>query len=451
MLRYFVNRLLFFIPTLLVISLAVFGLSRLISGDPLSRVEISEERSSGSGIAWRQAEISYQMAARRMGLDRPAFYFTITHAARPDTLYRILHRHRREAVELLLDRYGCRDEVMTYFQALTQMDYVMASVPDSLRNEAYNRAFREFKKLQRQGNPKEIAISLSELTHCADQQALPASVEQSIITVSALFHQIQSNAKPGMTLIPAIYWHGIPNQYHDWMSAFIRGDLGQSYIDTGVAAKIGQALRNTIPLSLLAILLVYLVAVPTGVWSAVHRGETKEKSAAVVLFLLYAIPAFWLAALCIVAFPKSITSGTGALTPDQIALPVLCLSAGSFAFLSRQMKTAMSNALEQDFVRTAIAKGLPFREVVWKHAFKNALFPMITLIAAVLPATVGGSFVIEYVFNINGMGRLLVTSTRQMDWPVVFALVMLSASLTIVGNLIADLLYHWADPRVKWR
>ncbi len=118
--------------------------------------------------------------------------------------------------------------------------------------------------------------------------------------------------------------------------------------------------------------------------------------------------------------------------------------------LSLDADEALSDTLRQSIL-TAKAKGLPFRQVVWKHAFRNALFPLITLFASVFPATVAGSFVIEYVFNINGMGRLLVANTQQMDWPVVFALIMLSAMLTMLGNFIADLLYKWADPRVKWR
>lgn len=448
---YFIKRLLLFIPTLLIISLVAFGLSRLVAGDPLAKTEMSEEQSSGSGLAWQQAEISYREAARRMGLDKPAFYLTLTHAAYPDTFYRILHQYQRNVIGDLLDQYGCREPVLKYYHQVVSLNYAVALVPDSLRQESYNQVFRLAKNLSRQSEDKEITSILAQIGTYQKDSLVTAEIQAAIRKVAADYQAIKENATPEKTLIPALYWHGTDNQYHDWMAHLLSGDLGRSYTDSSVSAKILQALKNTIPLSALAILLIYLISVPLGVWSAVRNGQPVEKAVTTLLFILYAVPSFWLATMCIVFLPGAITSGSGAMTPGQIVVPVICLTVGSFAFMSRQMKTSMLEAFRQNYILTAKAKGLPFRQVVWKHAFRNALFPLITLFASVFPATVAGSFVIEYVFNINGMGRLLVASTQQMDWPVVFALIMLSAMLTMLGNFIADLLYKWADPRVKWR
>ena len=135
----------------------------------------------------------------------------------------------------------------------------------------------------------------------------------------------------------------------------------------------------------------------------------------------------------------------------QLVLPVFCLTYGSLAFITQQMRNAMLEVLEQDFIRTARAKGLPERQVIWKHALRNALFPIITLFGAVFPAMMAGSVVIESIFNLPGMGKLAVESIRNQDWPVVYAILLLSASLTMAGLLISDWLYAMADPRVTYR
>ena len=122
---------------------------------------------------------------------------------------------------------------------------------------------------------------------------------------------------------------------------------------------------------------------------------------------------------------------------------------GSIAFISRQVRGSMLDVAARDYIRTAFAKGLPRKAVVWRHTFRNALFPLITMIALVFPATLGGSVVVEVIFNIPGMGRLLFDSLLGRDWPVVFMILMIVTILTIVGNLVADILYTIADPRIE--
>jgi len=137
-------------------------------------------------------------------------------------------------------------------------------------------------------------------------------------------------------------------------------------------------------------------------------------------------------------------------TAYHLILPVFCVTYTAFAFITRQMRGGMLNELEQDYVRTARAKGLDNNQVTWRHAFRNGLFPIITLLANVLPATLAGSVIVEIIFSIPGMGRLAFNSIFQGDWPVLFTVIMLSAILTLLGNLIADMLYAVADPRVRF-
>lgn len=135
---------------------------------------------------------------------------------------------------------------------------------------------------------------------------------------------------------------------------------------------------------------------------------------------------------------------------SHLILPVFCLTYGSLAFISRQMRGGMLDVLQQDYIRTARAKGLGQRAVVWRHAFRNALFPIITLFASIFPAALAGSVVIESIFNIPGMGKLTISAINQQDWPLVYTILMFSALLTMIGILVADALYALLDPRVSY-
>jgi len=137
-------------------------------------------------------------------------------------------------------------------------------------------------------------------------------------------------------------------------------------------------------------------------------------------------------------------------TAKHLILPVLCLSYARIAFISRQMRGGMLNVLQSDFIRTAKAKGLNEQQVIWKHGFRNSLFPIITMLASVLPLTLAGSVVIEVIFNIPGMGKLTLDAILTNDYPIIFVILMMSAIMTMLGILIADILYAFADPRVSF-
>ena len=135
----------------------------------------------------------------------------------------------------------------------------------------------------------------------------------------------------------------------------------------------------------------------------------------------------------------------------HIVLPVFCLSYGSLAYLSRQMRGGVLTILRQDFIRTARAKGLDEKTVIWKHAFRNSLIPIITIFASLLPAAISGSFVIENIFSIPGMGKIAFEGLIARDYPMVFTVMMFSAFLTLLGTLLADILYAVVDPRISFK
>ncbi|HMN91562.1 MAG TPA: ABC transporter permease, partial [Saprospiraceae bacterium] len=295
--------------------------------------------------------------------------------------------------------------------------------------------------------------------------------------VSAAFENVQqcydnivSNATPQRLLIPTLHWYGMDNQYHNWIVGFFQGKFGISYVDgRPVAHKIYDALYWTVVMNGISILIAYLLSIPIGVLSAVYKDTRLDRITTITLFVLYSLPTFWIATMLVIFFTTPEygmdwfpTMGVGDMAPDaalwqrlrirgaHLILPIFCITYGSLAFISRQMRGAMLDVLRQDYIRTARAKGLPEQRVIWRHAFRNALFPIITLFASVFPAALAGSVVIEAIFNIPGMGKLSIDAINSRDFPVVYTVLMLSAVLTMIGILIADMLYALLDPRVSY-
>jgi peptide/nickel transport system permease protein len=242
----------------------------------------------------------------------------------------------------------------------------------------------------------------------------------------------------------------------------VTGDLKHEFHrpHVRVADELARRLAVTVPLALAALLLAYLVAVPLGVVAAVRAGSAFDRASMAVVLALYCVPTFWAGLLLQFAFgatgldwlPVVGLAGEGAPLGERIArvvLPVACLAYGGLAYLSRQMRAALLGELASDYVRTARAKGLPERVVVGKHALRNALLPIATLLAGVFPALIGGSVVVETVFDIPGVGRYAYEGLQQRDYFVVMATTTLGGAMTCLGILVSDLLTAALDPRIR--
>jgi peptide/nickel transport system permease protein len=260
----------------------------------------------------------------------------------------------------------------------------------------------------------------------------------------------------------------IPEQYARWFGRVVTLDFGRSSQDgRWVLTKIAEALPKTLLLSVLALLVSYLVAVPLGVFAAVRRGTVAERALTVGLFALYSLPSFWVAVLLILLFCRAQTLDwfpMQGLTSDDfdslsafaklkdlvwhLILPVICLSYASLATVTRYLRAGMLEVIRQDFIRTARAKGLPERAVIFRHALRNSLIPIITLLGVTLPALMGGSVVVERIFGINGMGLLGLQAILSRDYPMVMGITTLVALLTMLCLLASDLLYAAVDPRI---
>jgi len=227
-----------------------------------------------------------------------------------------------------------------------------------------------------------------------------------------------------------------------------------------ISDELLRRLAVTVPHALAALLLAYLVALPLGIAAALRPGTKLERASVALVFALYCVPVFWGGLLLQLAFgatgldwlPVLARLEPGAGLFERLAhgvLPVVALAYPSFAYLSRQMRAGMLEALAADYVRTARAKGLPERLVVLKHALPNALLPVVTLFAGVLPALIGGSVVVETLFDLPGMGRYAYEGLEQRDWFIVLATTTLAGFATCIGVLISDLLSAALDARIR--
>ncbi|MFC1735983.1 ABC transporter permease [Candidatus Hydrogenedentota bacterium] len=258
-------------------------------------------------------------------------------------------------------------------------------------------------------------------------------------------------------------------QYLLWLKRIVTLDFGTSYKDhRSVLDKIVERMPISITLSLTSIFLVYLFAIPIGVFSSTHQNTKSDSVITVVLFVLYSLPNFWVATLLMMflgggdfwnVFPiyGLVSDSYEQLTflgkmGDRLwhlVLPITCLTYGGLASISRFSRVGMLEAIRQDYIRTARAKGLSEKAVIFKHAFRNSIIPIVTLLAALLPAMLGGSVIIESIFSIPGMGQLAFESILSRDYPVVMGITTISAILTLLGILLADICYAFVDPRIS--
>lgn len=259
----------------------------------------------------------------------------------------------------------------------------------------------------------------------------------------------------------------LPTQYWRWLTRIGRADFGQSFLDDRqVLDKVVERLPVTMTINILSLLLVFGVAIPLGVTAAVRPGGVFDRLTTVFVFIGYSLPSFWLALLCIAYFGVTLqwlpVSGLHSLdyesfgllhrwldTGWHLVLPVGIAAFGGLAGLSRYMRSSMVEVLRQDYIRTARAKGLPQRAVLFHHGLRNGLLPLITILGLSLPDLIGGSVIAETIFSVPGMGRLFYEAVMARDYPVVMALVTIGGVLTMLGNFLADVAYAYADPRIR--
>jgi len=436
MLLYLIKRILLFIPTLLLVSILTFALSKLVQKDTVGDLLALEGMDSGM-IGYEKI---YNRRYKSEGLDKANFYISllpnfVTHNTNAITDY-----HQRQFIEKMISRKYETSYSIALWNKINEA--VKSNQLSSLTAEQW-KAFAD---------PKNMLF------------------ESDKIKDSELESFIKNSNKYRHTFhYPTLKWNGLNNQYHFWVSNFLKGNLGVSIVDgRSSAKKIVSALKWTFLILTLNILFTLSFAIPYGLYTGLNLNGTFDKWSSRILYGIYSMPSFWIATLLVLFFTTSeygmkifpsigswYQSGDSSFW-DMISskwtlliLPVGILVIKDLAYLGRLIRDTVANEAKKMYAKTALAKGANPRQFAYKHILPNALGPAITLAVGAIPSAIGGSLLMEVIFNIPGMGRLIFEGIRNADWAVVFPIVLLTAVMTIFWYLVGDLLISWLNPKIK--
>ncbi|MCP4871291.1 MAG: ABC transporter permease [Proteobacteria bacterium] len=480
---YAIKRTLLMIPTFLAVSLIVFLVLNFAPGNPAAAAMVAGDAQSGqsSQLSGQQRE-SYRLFKEQFNYDKPILF---------NTRFGLDTDRIRSSLRQLLELDG---EVSTGKRIALMEDlenwgwYAIPALIDLLQNDA---------------EPQVRALASQRLTTHAQRSLLNPTgraltdteretnrVRATENTEVLTWRYVASDDAARVAEVTAFWvqWHAdradqwdysgkdkaaiffLDTRFAKYWGNLIRLDFGISHRDKQPVIKtVFSKLRYSITLAFTAVILAYLVSVPLGVWSSVNRNSNTDRVLTTVLFMLYSLPTFFTGVVLLnflsqgnpfQVFP---TSGFESLDTSQmttleymkdvawhVVLPIFCMAYGSLAALSRYARTGMLDVIRSDYVRTARAKGLPEVVVIVKHAARNGMIPIITLLATLLPVLISGSVVVEVVFGVPGMGRYMFDSIIGRDYNAVMAVLLISCVLTLVGMLLTDLAYALVDPRITF-
>lgn len=446
--RYWLNRLLWIFPSVFIIVVITFILSRLTPGDPILLYMDKGDRSL-TDVPGLQGKADfksrYLATARRYDLDLPVFYFSIVPSSHRAHLYDVEHFLTSKQARAMTTIYGSAQLVDEY---LNQKLQFLSSVNDEQLTPI-------------------IKYQLSKLDTATQMDAMTSTLmHEEVITAFrdnndylALLqaqNQLSSHALKWYHLIPRIMWHGPDNQFHRWFKNILTGQWGISIIDgQSASSKIFSALTWSIPMNAVAWLIIIGLSILIGVKTAVQKVSTVLKILENILLAIYSMPLFWLASVAVInltgraswqIFPSPGSSrhllATGLdqwwATIAFLALPIMVMVLNATASLSRQLKHMIISEISKPYIQAAWLRGIPRKTLMWRYALPNALAPMTVYISGIIPALISGSVVIENIFNIPGIGKLVVSAIYARDWQVAFLAFMMAAILSVISIVLAD-------------
>lgn len=496
MLKYIVKRILIFIPTLIIISLLAFVISLNSPVDPVENLVNASGSETGMTGESSASEELRQEVRKSLGLDLPVFYFSLNAISDCDSIYKYEERSHQENLKSLTRRFGNWKEIEAYYQATKSFatqassfavdSTVLKDLGANTVNSAVNLSMLGAISLLEINNPGRIQTKFDSLNDLYARNEFLKDLLPSFKKVEEQFSLMQKNKSTWKNYVPTITFNGWDNQYHVWLAGdlftsikrgregVLRGDFGKSYMDNEeVGSKISKMFPYSFFLVMMAIIIAYIISIPLGVYSAYKKGSAFDNVSTVFVFMLYSLPSFFVGTWLLykfsnpdslVWFPTGGVKDPATFNPEwsvfslerirhqapYFVLPLIAYVYSSFAFTSRIMKVSMVDIMGADYIRTARAKGLSEKTVVLKHALRNGLLPIITMFANIFPASIGGSVILEYIFEIPGMGRGVYDAILSIDVPMIVAVFSLTGVLTVIGYLVADILYALVDPRISF-
>jgi len=464
--KYVFKKIILMLPTLFVVYSILFILKQLAPGDPVAIYRHQEAIFTTKGTLQDNlsADYQYTSTAQLLGTNLPKFYFSILPSNYPDSIYKIIRKDQREMLTSLLDKNGDWKFVNKFYKDLQISENKYFELNDSLKNIFKSSYWAALQKLYIETNPVKQLYLLATLENQTQNNTL---LHDNSITLNSDYQNI-INYPVENYWFPKLIWNGFNNQFQFGLNKVFKWDFGNSFVDNRpVNQKLMDHLKWTLFMNFIAIFIVFGISLPLGVYLSVKENTWVEKLISSFAFGIYALPVFWVATLLIHVFatnsyhmnffPASgigdpFVKGWSAIidTLWHLILPIFCLVYHDIAYLTLQMKGSMLEVFQQDYIKLAIAKGLPKKQVVWNHAFKNAFLPIATHFSAIFPAMITGSIIVENIFGIPGMGDLAVKSILSQDWPVVSSIVFITAILTMIGMLLTDLIISRLNPRISF-
>ena len=458
-----IKRLLIGIPTILAISSIVFILSKIMPGT--SGAYLLEDHLAMNSLVESEARDKiYGDYLKKTGQDKPLFYFKIASLAEPDTLYKIYPVYNQELVKRLCFAYGDWSLVREYYLALQNFKRTAENLLNSDAVQAPNFFNAEYYSAIESEDIQSLLSQTQQLVAATENEAL----QTAFFKLHHSFTTMESNSNAFRKYIPAVFWHGGENQYHHWLANLLKGDMGVSLRNQRpVLSLIKEALGITLLMTITSVMAAWLISILLAVGINLLWGNTLRKPVLGFLYVLDTFPLFLLSFLVLIIFSSERLNG---LLPsfglgnysmidnhflrlltllNHLTLPVFCMTLVLLPYLTGQIDRAIKDVGNFEYIKTARAKGLSETRVLVKHILRNTSSTLITLFTENLPALLAGALVVEVIFAVPGMGRLLIGAVNARDYPVVLGIVILVAIVKILSNILADILYKVSDPRVK--
>ncbi len=479
---YVLKRLLLMIPTFFGISLVVFLVLNLAPGHPGGNQQASD---LAADVRSADTQESHRIFREQFGLDRPVLFNTriwLTQEEVEQALREIAGRDGaspgdRVRAQQRIEDWGAYavPHLVAAMQA-GQDDEIRDLAVYGLRLAARRPLIDPFEPRpspeRRAENQARRAENNRLRGYRYDLDAPEAEKQRVAGEWIAWYAQVADRFRHDPAEKVRIFF--LETRFARYWANLARFDFGVSLVTREpVMATLIDKLRYSLSLSITSLLLGYLISLPIGIYSAVDKDSLVDRTTTIGLFMLYSLPSFFVGTLLLFWFSEGSSieafrwfpiGGWRSADADQLTsiaqvrdvawhlvLPVLCMTYGSFAALSRYMRSGLLGVIRSDYVRTARAKGLPESRVILTHAVRNGLLPVITLLAGLLPAILGGSVIVEVIFDVPGMGRWLIESIYQRDYNVIMAIQLLSTLLVLFGILLSDLGYALVDPRIRYR
>lgn len=482
MLNYVIKRLLLMVPTFAAISLVIFVVLNFAPGTPGAQMSTGEAGGQDASTAGEQRE-SYRIFKEQFNLDKPVLFNTRYDLGQPEIeteLKAILNESgdvppaRRIEAQEDIENWG-RYAVPGLIGVLSDTSAtpkMRALASQRLTFNAQKQNKNIYKKDLTDAERAEIKSIAKANSKVRNWSFKADATPEEMTSVTTTWHRWQEST--------AEDWHYsfgerveiflFDTRFSKYWGNLARLNFGVSHVDKRpVLKKVLSKLKYSITLSFSSVLIIYAISLPLGIWSSIRQNTMADRVVTTVLFMMYSLPSFFVAVFLLNLLTRGTplqvfpTSGFESLDTSQmtlleylkdvgwhITLPIFCGSYAALAALSRYARSGLLDVIRSDYVRTARAKGLPESVVILKHAARNGMIPILTLLASLLPTLIGGSVIIEVVFGIPGMGSFLFESINLRDYNAVMAVLLISSALTLVGMLISDLSYALVDPRITF-